>query len=93
MGQPAQRQVAVSNSQGVEPAWETAGWIATTINVAEAAILAACQDPAMFWLFVGWTGTQVLWILYAVKIRSKPLLAAQIAFFATDIIGLVKWYT
>jgi len=69
-----------------------AGTIASVLTIGCALVLAVDRLAPMRWLFLAWSIANTLWVIYAMEIRSVPLLASQIVFCGIDVIGMVHYW-
>ena len=72
--------------------WVWGGRVASLLTMALALILALDRHPAMDYMFIGWTFTNVLWMWYALELPSWPLLWSQVVYLIVDFVGLVHWW-
>lgn len=80
---------SVAHSQ---PLWVWAGRAASAITIGAALILALIHYPSMRWLFVAWSISNMLWLWYAVKLRSGSLMSAQSVFLIIDVVGMTHYW-
>lgn len=69
-----------------------AGTVASVLTIVCALVLAVDRLAPMRWLFLAWSIANALWVIYALKIGSPPLLASQVVFCGIDIIGMVHYW-
>lgn len=69
-----------------------AGWVASTITILCALVLAIDKQAPMRWLFVGWSIANCLWVVYGWGIRSGSVLSSQLVFCLIDIIGMYHYW-
>ena len=74
------------------PPWIWAGRLASALTIMAAWILASAQVQPMRLLFLIWTCANVLWIWYGWRLRSWPLVAAQVVFLSIDLVGIVHYW-
>jgi nicotinamide riboside transporter PnuC len=65
-------------------------WIAASFGVAGALLLATNFHPA--WGFVMYAVSNVGWIAFSLRRRLRALLAQQVVFMLTTLIGLWNWW-
>jgi len=69
-----------------------AGTVASVLTIVCALVLAVDRLAPMRWLFLAWSIANTLWVIYALKIGSPPLLASQVVFCGIDVIGMVHYW-
>jgi hypothetical protein len=69
-----------------------AGTIASVLTIGCALVLAVDRLAPMRWLFLTWSIANALWVIYALKIGSPPLLASQVVFCGIDVIGVLHYW-
>ncbi|MGC8468038.1 MAG: hypothetical protein ACP5M3_07490 [Acidithiobacillus sp.] len=89
---PYSDKEAAEGSLLVSDSIRLAGWIASAITIACALTLAVDRTAPMRWLFLAWSVSNTLWVLYGWGIRSGSVLASQLVFCAIDLIGLVHYW-
>lgn len=55
------------------------------------AALIAWRGRYAGWAWVLWVVSSVLWILFALKVDSVPLLAQQTVFAGINMLGIYRW--
>jgi hypothetical protein len=69
-----------------------AGTIASALTIVCALVLALDRLAPMRWLFLAWSIANTLWVVYAHKIGSRPLLVSQMVFCGIDAIGMLHYW-
>ncbi|OAN53865.1 hypothetical protein A6A04_13310 [Paramagnetospirillum marisnigri] len=65
-------------------------WLGTGAGIA-GALLVALNIPASGWGFALFLVSSSSWVVAAIIMRDRPLLALNAAFTAINVLGIVRW--